>query len=51
VIWGREDRILPASHSEGLPSSVKVTVLDAAGHLVHMEKAGEVNALIARFVS
>jgi pyruvate dehydrogenase E2 component (dihydrolipoamide acetyltransferase) len=51
VIWGREDRILPVSHAEGLPPSVKVTVLDAAGHLVHMEKAGEVNALIMRFVT
>ena len=40
VIWGREDRIVPVAHSEGLPASVKVTVLDQAGHLVHMEKAG-----------
>ena len=40
VIWGREDRIVPVAHAEGLPASVKVTVLDQAGHLVHMEKAG-----------
>ena len=40
VIWGREDRIVPVAHGEGLPASVKVTVLDHAGHLVHMEKAG-----------
>ena len=45
VIWGREDRVVPVAHSEGLPSSIKVTVLDHAGHLVHMEKAAEVNAL------
>jgi pyruvate dehydrogenase E2 component (dihydrolipoamide acetyltransferase) len=43
VIWGKEDRILPASHAEGLPASVPATVLDGAGHLVHMEKAAEVN--------
>ncbi len=51
VIWGREDRILPVAHSAGLPASIPVTVLDGAGHLVHMEKAGEVNALIARLVT
>lgn len=46
VIWGAEDRIVPAAHGQGLPSSVKVTVLDHAGHLAHMEKAKEVNDLI-----
>jgi pyruvate dehydrogenase E2 component (dihydrolipoamide acetyltransferase) len=50
VVWGREDRIIPASHSEGLPSTVRVHVLDGAGHMVHMEKAAEVNDLIERFV-
>jgi pyruvate dehydrogenase E2 component (dihydrolipoamide acetyltransferase) len=51
VVWGREDRILPVSHSQGLPASVKVSVIEGAGHLVHMEKAGEVNDLIARHVA
>jgi pyruvate dehydrogenase E2 component (dihydrolipoamide acetyltransferase) len=51
VIWGKEDRILPVGHSNGLPPAVKVVVLDHAGHLVHMEKAHEVNDLIARFVT
>ena len=46
VVWGREDRILPVSHSQGLPAAVQVTVIDGAGHLVHMEKAAEVNELI-----
>ena len=46
VIWGRQDRIMPVGHTEGLPASIKVTVLDDAGHLVHMEKAAEVNQLI-----
>ena len=46
VVWGREDRILPVAHSEGLPASIAVTILDGAGHLVHMEKAAEVNALV-----
>jgi pyruvate dehydrogenase E2 component (dihydrolipoamide acetyltransferase) len=46
VVWGREDRIVPASHGEGLPSSVAVTILDSAGHLAHMEKAKEINEII-----
>ncbi len=46
VVWGAADRIVPASHGQGLPGSVKVTVLDEAGHLAHMEKAKEVNDLI-----
>ena len=50
VIWGREDRIIPVSHSEGLPPSVRVHVLDAAGHMVHMEKAAGVNDLIESFI-
>jgi pyruvate dehydrogenase E2 component (dihydrolipoamide acetyltransferase) len=39
VVWGREDRIVPAAHGEGLPAAVEVTILDGAGHLAHMEKA------------
>jgi pyruvate dehydrogenase E2 component (dihydrolipoamide acetyltransferase) len=51
VIWGREDRILPVAHSDGLPAKISVIVLDAAGHLVHMEKSAEVNAAITRLVT
>ena len=47
VIWGREDKIVPPSHAEGLPGNVPVYVIDNAGHMVHMEAAGEVNRLIA----
>jgi pyruvate dehydrogenase E2 component (dihydrolipoamide acetyltransferase) len=50
VIWGRQDRILPVSHSEGLPATVPVYVLDDAGHMAHMEKAAEVNEQIRRFI-
>jgi len=51
VIWGRQDQIIPASHAEGLPASVPVHVFDDAGHMVHMEKAAEVNDLVKRFVN
>jgi pyruvate dehydrogenase E2 component (dihydrolipoamide acetyltransferase) len=50
VIWGREDRIIPARHAEGLPAGLKVHVLAGAGHMVHMEKAPEVNQLIRGLV-
>jgi pyruvate dehydrogenase E2 component (dihydrolipoamide acetyltransferase) len=50
VIWGGQDRVIPARHSEGLPSRVHVHVLDDAGHMVHMEKAAEVNQRIEALV-
>jgi len=50
VIWGRQDQIIPVRHSEGLPDSIRVHVFDDAGHMVHMEKAAEVNDLIQRFI-
>jgi pyruvate dehydrogenase E2 component (dihydrolipoamide acetyltransferase) len=46
VVWGEADRILPAKHAENLPPNVKVTRIAGAGHIPHMEKANEVNALI-----
>ena len=49
-IWGADDRIVPAAHGEGLPASIAVHRLAAAGHMVHMEKAGDVNRLIEEFV-
>ncbi len=50
VIWGQEDRIIPASHTAGLLGKVPVHLIDGAGHMVHMEKAAEVNAMIRAFV-
>jgi pyruvate dehydrogenase E2 component (dihydrolipoamide acetyltransferase) len=51
IIWGREDRIIPAAHGEGLVGKAPVQILDSAGHLPHMEKAAEVNRLIARIAA
>jgi len=50
VMWGRDDRILPVAHAEALANRLPVHILDAAGHLPHMEKAGEVNRLIEQFI-
>jgi pyruvate dehydrogenase E2 component (dihydrolipoamide acetyltransferase) len=46
VIWGRDDRIIPVAHAEALAPKAQVHVLRETGHLLHMEKAGEVNRLI-----
>lgn len=46
LVWGREDRIIPAAHAAHAPAGAKVQVLEGAGHMVMMEKAAEVNALI-----
>jgi pyruvate dehydrogenase E2 component (dihydrolipoamide acetyltransferase) len=46
VVWAEQDHILPIAHSEGLPPSVKVTRLSGAGHIPHIEKSADVNALI-----
>ena len=51
VIWGRDDRIIPVAHAGRVAAGVPLHVLEAAGHLPHMEKAGDVNRLIRRFIS
>jgi len=48
IVWGESDRVLPARHAEALPPHIQVTTIANAGHIVHMEKAPEVNALIRR---
>ena len=47
VIWGRRDEIVPPAHAEALPPGVPVHMIETAGHMAHMEAAGEVNRLIA----
>jgi len=51
VIWGEEDRIVPVAHAEGLPAGIAVHRLAGTGHLAHMEKAAEVNDLVARLLA
>ena len=50
VIWGADDAIIPASHAGNL-AGAKVTVLDAAGHMPHMEAAVAVNTLLTEFMA
>ena len=50
IIWGRDDRIIPVDHAKALAARLRVHILDQAGHLPHMEKAGEVNRLIKQLI-
>ncbi|MFO1059022.1 MAG: acetoin dehydrogenase dihydrolipoyllysine-residue acetyltransferase subunit [Dongiaceae bacterium] len=47
VVAGAQDRIIPPAHAEGLPGNVAVHRLGNAGHMPHMEAAGDVNRLLA----
>jgi pyruvate dehydrogenase E2 component (dihydrolipoamide acetyltransferase) len=51
IIWGRDDHIIPATHAEAFAGKLPVHILDDVGHLPQMEKAGDVNRLIADFVA
>ncbi len=46
VLWGREDRIVPAAHAANAPPGAKVEVFDGVGHMAQMERASDVNRLI-----
>lgn len=37
VIWGREDRVIPAAHATGLPGPVALHLLPGIGHVPQME--------------
>ena len=50
IIWGRDDRIIPVAHAESLAAKLPVHIIEEAGHLPHMEKAGEVNRLLKRLI-
>lgn len=49
VLWGTEDRIIPAAHATNLPKQVRTELLPGYGHMVHMEAASKVNAVIRSF--
>jgi len=45
VVWGGADKIIPAAHA-GNAKGAKVEVIEGAGHMVQMEAAAKVNALL-----
>ena len=51
VIWGAEDKVIPATHAKDLPQVVQTYIIEAAGHMPHMEAADEVNRLLQVFAA
>jgi pyruvate dehydrogenase E2 component (dihydrolipoamide acetyltransferase) len=51
VVWGREDRIIPTAHAAHAPAGARVTVLEGAGHMAMMEKAGEFNTQLKEHIA
>jgi pyruvate dehydrogenase E2 component (dihydrolipoamide acetyltransferase) len=51
VLWGQEDRIIPAEHARHVPATAEVHVLEGSGHSPHMEAAGDVNRVMERFLA
>ena len=51
VVWGAEDRIVPAVHAEAAAGATTIEVVAGAGHMVQMEAAPRVNALVAAHVA
>ena len=51
LIWGRDDRIVPVAHAEALAKWLPVHILDATGHLPHLEKSSEVSRLLDRLIT
>lgn len=52
VLWGREDRLVPARHAETLRRmlpNVEVQILDHCGHVPQVEFAGRFNTLALEF--
>jgi pyruvate dehydrogenase E2 component (dihydrolipoamide acetyltransferase) len=50
VIWGADDRIIPAAHAKAAGDRARVEVLPGVGHSPHMEAAGDVNRLLTGFL-
>lgn len=42
IVWGDEDRILPAIHASGLNGSVVVVLISSAGHMPQVEATDQV---------
>jgi len=51
VVWGSDDRIIPATHAHSLPKNVEAHIIPESGHMVQMEAATKLNSLILSFWS
>jgi pyruvate dehydrogenase E2 component (dihydrolipoamide acetyltransferase) len=45
IVWGAEDRIIPARHAQGLPGRIAIHLFRGLGHMPHFEAREDVAAL------
>jgi pyruvate dehydrogenase E2 component (dihydrolipoamide acetyltransferase) len=50
VVWGAEDRIIPAAQAESVSGATR-RVIDGAGHMPHMERPAEVQSAIEETIA
>ncbi len=50
VVWGREDRVIPAAQAESVAGATR-HLIDRAGHMPHMERPAEVQAAIEETIA
>jgi pyruvate dehydrogenase E2 component (dihydrolipoamide acetyltransferase) len=50
VVWGRADRIIPATQAESVAGASR-HLLEGAGHMPHMERPAEVRAAIEETIA
>jgi pyruvate dehydrogenase E2 component (dihydrolipoamide acetyltransferase) len=51
IVWGADDRVIPADHATAGDGFAAVHIIDGAGHMVQMEKANDVNRLLTAHVT
>ncbi len=54
VVWGRQDKLVPAAHAEAVLEAVpdaRVHIFDECGHWPQVEHAEQFNSLVAEFLS
>ena len=50
VVWGRDDRVIPAAQAEAVTGAER-HLIDRAGHMPHMERPAEVQAAIEQTIA
>ena len=50
IIWGEDDEIIPAKHAAALTGQARTHLIGGTGHMVQMEAASTVNALLKEHI-
>ena len=51
IVWGAQDRVLPAAQAEHAPAAARVAIVERSGHSPQLEAAGEFNRLVEEFLA